>query len=377
MIYPGIELLRALAAILVLVYHVIRFSSDWANLPPDASPFIFRAGWIGVDLFLVISGFVITRSALNGLDRQRLAFRPAFARRRLARIVPLYLLTSAVFLVLVNPQLLQLPRGWLFAHIGSHLLFIHNLSHHTHGSINGASWSVALEMQFYFSMLWLTPLLARIGPARLLLVALIGAGLWRFMTTLVLVPGVAVPILQFIYVTELPGVFDEFALGIALAMLARGGHGALSAALAPGSLRCAGWLLVAAVLLFVAAWGLDSFPLYSSTIMIVGWRPILAAGFTALLAAAITFPAAGARALAPLRYLGQISYGIYLWHLLVILTVLKFWPGVHGFALLSLVVPVTLALAALSWHVLEKPCLDHFKKAKPRLQPWLTPTSTT
>jgi peptidoglycan/LPS O-acetylase OafA/YrhL len=122
---------------------------------------LVRAGWIGVDMFFVISGFVIGLSALQGYDREGPPFRAAFARRRIARIVPLYVLTCLIFLLPVDPSLLGLPLRQLALHLGSHALFLHNLSPATHGSINGPNWSVALEMQFYAAMALATPLLAR------------------------------------------------------------------------------------------------------------------------------------------------------------------------------------------------------------------------
>jgi peptidoglycan/LPS O-acetylase OafA/YrhL len=358
-VFPGIDLLRALAAALVLVYHVIRLS-PWAHLPESEVPWVFANGWIGVDLFLTISGFVIAATALAGVEREGLAFRAPFARRRIARIVPLYLVTTVAFLVLVRPQFLVQPPGELLRHVGSHLLFVHNLSHHTHGSINGPNWSVALEMQFYLLMWWIAPALARIGPARLLVGSFAIAALWRTGVALALVPE-APPIVRFIYATQLPGVIDQFALGIALAMVLRDPGSAVARWLAPGWRHCAAWLALAGALLTLAAWWEGEGDYLQSAWMIVTWRPLLGAGFAALLAAAITFPAAGSAALAPLRYLGQISYGVYLWHMLVILVVIRDIPNLQGLRLLSYVALASLLLAALSWHLMEKPALDAVK----------------
>jgi peptidoglycan/LPS O-acetylase OafA/YrhL len=365
-LYPGIDLLRALAAMLVLVYHVIRLG-DWARLPESQIPFAFRNGWIGVDLFLVISGFVITLTAMNGYDKQGADFRRDFTRHRLARIVPLYFLTTLVFLILVNPGLFMLEKGEWRRHLVTHLLFVHNLHHSTHGSINGPAWSVALEMQYYLAMLFLTPWLARLGVARLLLVTLLGAAVWRYLTTLWWIPGVAPPIVQFIYQTQLPGVIDEFAMGMVLAMLVRQGPAALGGTLTARWRNCLGWLAVSAVLLGLAAWWLDAGQYWSSRFMLVAWRPAMAAGFAALLASIITFPAAGAAWLAPLRYLGQVSYGLYLWHMMVLLVMVRSFPWMGGYYLLAFVFFPSLALAAATWHGLEKPNLLRYKHRKPEV----------
>lgn len=350
---------------LVLVYHVIEIGG-WSSFPTTGAYIPWRQGWIGVDLFFTISGFVIALSALDGLQREGLQFRKAFAVRRLARIVPLYLLTCAAFLALIKPSYLQLPLSVVIPHIGSHLLFIHNLNPHTHGSINGPSWSIALEMQFYLLMVWITPRLVRANPIWLAVGALAFAAAWRFLMTVLLVPGEAEPILQLIYTTQLPGVIDQFALGIALALTMRQQSGFASRYLTSGWRNFCGWLLLAGCLMGLANAIFQASSYWQSAAMIVGWRPLLGAGFAALLGAAICFPWAGAHALAPIRYLGTISYGIYLWHMLVLLALTANAPAVKGSGLLVYTLVSTLALAILTWHLLEKPNLQRFGRSQSR-----------
>ncbi|MBK7654669.1 MAG: acyltransferase [Betaproteobacteria bacterium] len=84
--FPLIDILRGFAALLVVFYHVLAYR-EWPGFPHGGLAELPRSGWVGVDLFLVISGFVISHTALNGFAGGG-AWRLAFAERRLRRIVP-------------------------------------------------------------------------------------------------------------------------------------------------------------------------------------------------------------------------------------------------------------------------------------------------
>jgi peptidoglycan/LPS O-acetylase OafA/YrhL len=367
-VFPGIDLLRALAALLVLGYHIVELG-QWTAVANEGFGYVIRRGWVGVDLFLTISGFVIALSALDGVQKLGDGFRRPFAIRRLARIVPLYLLTCAAFVLLVMPHLLLLPAGTIAVHVASHLLFVHNLHPSTHGSINGPTWSVALEMQFYLFILLVGPWLARARPLRFLLAALAVAALWRLGVSILLPPGSVEPIIQFIYQTQLPGVIDQFAFGMALALVVHHGGSPVARWLAPGWRNFAAWLALASLLLLAATELDQAYSFWNARAMVVGWRPLLGAGFAALLAAAMTLPLAGHPVLKPLRYLGDISYGIYLWHMLVLLALMRGIPGLGGWYLAAYATGGTLLLAAMSWHLLEKPNLQKYKGHLAGLRP--------
>ncbi len=147
--YIFVDVLRGLAATLVVVYH-IAVLCKWNGIPEHGFLRIFRTGWIGVDMFFVISGFVISLSALHGTaNGKSLVFFKTFARHRLARIVPLYVLTSLVIAIFVDIHFWQLPSRWRLENVGTHLFFIHNLFPAYASALNGAAWSLGVEMQFY------------------------------------------------------------------------------------------------------------------------------------------------------------------------------------------------------------------------------------
>lgn len=351
--FPWVDVLRGIAALLVVAYHVVALKG-WVAFPATGFAKLFQWGWIGVDLFFVISGFVIydaaTRAQLSGPS-----WRSYFAERRMRRIAPLYLATTALYLFLVNPSMLR--QGWATVYqIGMHLGFVHNLWHETHGSINPPSWSVGLEMQFYVLMALCAPWLCRTALWKVVVIWTGIAIAWRYGATLVLPAGKTPLIIQFIYTTQLPGVLDEFVAGVCIARLVQ------SQAMQFTRTRLIGWSAAALLILALASQALLSLESivppsgeigWSAIAVLVLWRTLLCAGFAALLACLVMIPVTGGWLTQPFRYMGKISYGIYLWHMPILLTLLDSttWRGTQ---LLVVTVACTLAMASLSWHGFEK-----------------------
>src|SRR5947207_8218239 len=137
---PGLDLLRALAIIVVVIYHAALFGF---KLPGRVD----RFGWIGVDLFFVLSGYLIGGQLLAPLAREQSIKLGRFFARRVLRIMPAYFVILAVYFLLPlwreYPDMAQ-PL-WKF------LLSVQNIALHG-GTAFSHAWSLAVEDQFYLAL---------------------------------------------------------------------------------------------------------------------------------------------------------------------------------------------------------------------------------
>lgn len=344
-IFENINLLRAFAALSVVVYHVIEHGR-WSDFPVEGPLVTFRVGWLGVDLFFVISGFVITYSALVLHRNDPGRFARQYWRRRLTRIVPLYLLTMALWIAFVIPGFFSQPfRAWGWQ-LATHFTFTHSFWTRTHGAIDGVNWTLAVEMQFYLAVALLVRWIDRTPGWRIWLYGTVIACAWR--GAMFVLHGPSDIPHTFVSTQQLPGSLDEFGAGIFLAKLVVEGRrvrGEPWTWIAVGAIL--GWITMAIYWRYASYWDIG--------FMVTFWRGAFAACVLCVVAAAVRLPQVlASRWLRPLDYLGEISYGIYLWHLFAIQLVIYRlgWTAVP--ALLA-VVTLTIAAASASWHAFEKP----------------------
>jgi peptidoglycan/LPS O-acetylase OafA/YrhL len=144
----GLDTLRAFAVITVIFYH-------WGFPVPDGSvsDFLHKIipdGRFGVDLFFVLSGFLITSILLDARSagRTRLKVIRNFMIRRILRIFPVYYLTLMI-LVWIGYPLIQKNLGWFLSY-SSNILSFRNKSWNTFSH----SWSLSVEEQFYIIWPW-------------------------------------------------------------------------------------------------------------------------------------------------------------------------------------------------------------------------------
>ena len=137
---PGLDLLRALAIIVVVIYHAALFGF---KLPGRVD----RFGWIGVDLFLVLSGYLIGGQLLAPLARDQRMNLGRFFDRRVLRIMPAYFVVLAIYFLLPSwREYSEMSQPlWKF------LLSIQNIGLHG-GTAFSHAWSLAVEDQFYLAL---------------------------------------------------------------------------------------------------------------------------------------------------------------------------------------------------------------------------------
>ncbi len=373
---------RAIAALGVLCFHVWLYRVDrpHGNQTALLDQVLSRAS-IGLICFFVLSGYLLygafARAALSG--GPGVALLP-YLRRRAARIVPAYWVCGAGCLVLfavvgfhpITPSARELP---MFA------LFLQNYSMSTMGRLNPVMWTLGVEIAFYALLPLVGWIALRLGPGRLraqvmLVLALIAISpAWDL---LVLARG-----WDAVAGRALPAFLGCFGLGMLVALWAQ--HRRSDRPVGP---RLTAALVVAAVVVVVGdgvwhenGWWLSfsqGFLRPAVQVQALGHLAV-AAGFALLIAAAArgSGPAVAWLGWRPLAALGVISYGLYLWHLPLLIAVREAGLLPEPLPLrFAVVLAVSVAAAAASWRWIERPWIER-AHAERREQPRQLPARAT
>lgn len=358
---PGIDGLRAIAVLSVIIFHL-----GYLDLLPG--------GFTGVDMFFVISGYVISRTLAQRTHLGFSAYLMDFYRRRLLRILPALLVMLLVSFVV---SALFVPQVWLSnQHDQTGLAAILGLSNlllawHTDTYFSPRAelnpflhtWSLGVEEQFYllFPAIYF---LYRICRKRL---KLAWALLPTFALASLIVSGLQSSLDPLSAFYLLPGRFWELAAG-ALLFQALG-----TKTLTPRG----GWL---ASVLLAAGMGLVTvgFIYAQRKLFPFPWALAPVIGTVLMIAAVVLKPADSRSVLhsllqsKPMTYIGRLSYSLYLWHW----PVAVFMRWTTGLELLEaqLLYPlIVLALAAASYHWIETPMRSG--RTILQRQAWVTVTS--
>lgn len=370
--------IRALAIFAVMCTHA------GGLFPPTrggiAVMHVFGYGWAGVDLFFVLSGMLITGILLD--TKGAPGYYRSFYARRTLRIFPLYYV--ALFVLVLAPAV----HGWITrgvpvnaaGHVGlwtytSNIQMVLSESSRPMTNYTFPFWSLAVEEQFYLVWPLLVARLSRRALARTAAAMIVVAFLLR--VCLVATGGHAVGL----YVST-PTRMDALATGALVAIAARapGGLTRYRPFVAPAFVASALGLVVLFALSgtndhdapLIATGGLSLFAVASAALLV----GVLTAAPTSRLRRAFEAPWA--------RHVGARSYGVYVWHVAIFSAargganaLAAVVPGyvIHGLIAFSLACVAAVAVANLSWLVIEEPFL-RLKRFVPRppQRPW-TPRS--
>ena len=358
---PEVDGLRGIAILMVLLWHCIVAPSVTA---PTTVASYAMAGlsftWSGVDLFFVLSGFLIGGILLDQKTSHR--YYQTFYVRRFFRIVPVYVIACITFWIIAMTLSAE-GDGYsqLFASSPPPLALLTFTQNFWMGTIGGLGayafapmWSLAVEEQFYLTLPFIVRSLDRRRLLRLLLAVLMLAPVLRIFLLAFAPHGWVWAF------TAMPARADALAIGILVAL-------AMRSPAAVAYLKSE-WRKL--VIIPVAAGALVASLVASR--LVYNDIPMAAVGYSALaivygtllIAALLYRGGAFGRILrsAPLRWVGSVAYGTYLFHMVVLYVVFALArngsapridsPGDVGVAILA--IAISLGIARVSWTHLER-----------------------
>jgi peptidoglycan/LPS O-acetylase OafA/YrhL len=353
---PALDGLRGIAVSLVVFYHCHpKLGGGWLS-------HFAEYGWAGVNLFFVLSGFLITGIIIEGREDAHF-FRNFYARRAL-RIWPVYVLLLLLNYILVPCLLEHNPyHAWQITSTAPWLyyaLFVQNLFALALPGPIGPTWSLAIEEQFYLA--W-APIGRRLSLRHLAIV---------LATVFAVSPAIRACNTGLLTPTHTLIHLDGLAIGSLIAVLLRMDIFSRPAWRKLGMAGIALGLFGVGLMLYRGTAFADTF---------------LALGFGGMLIAAIV-PEPGSSLYArllclwPLKSIGTVSYGLYMTHILVFVVIGSFelrmlrYGAWGNLAVVVTRIVLSLGFAALLWVGFEKPILRLKRRfeSPPKAQPEMAAT---
>jgi len=367
--------------LMVMFYHLTIVAGPFAKSAFLHTSIVNLAsmGWAGVDLFFVLSGFLITSILLK--TRQEAHYFKNFYARRILRIFPLYYLFIAVmfiFLPIISPELSPVNAQAARASWPFFTLYLHNWIYIPKFSDRfsvlvppflAPTWSLAIEEQFYF--LW--PSVVFFLSRRKLFIVSIAIVVFTLLMRIALVQiaGSWASLEYFLYYSTLAR-FDGLCVGALIAMVFQSERWKLVIS------RFA-WPVVIGVLIGMAGIVIansDVFALSTNPYLDMWGYTLLALGSGAMVVLVTTGPSRGVLRVVfrnpILRFFGKYSYSMYILHIPVMymvrreIKVLHFSGDAAWFACVVLSFGLTIVGALVTWHLLEKHAIGLKKYFEPR-----------
>jgi peptidoglycan/LPS O-acetylase OafA/YrhL len=342
---PGVDLLRGLAILAVIIFHGFAYSAPLLPLHNQLAAALFHLtsfGWTGVNLFFTLSGFLITGNLIDSDGKPN--FYSRFYIRRALRILPAYFLVLIILGVTRTASLNYLMVCVIFLANWPKLLL--------HGSfvLYPVLWSLAVEEQFYATWPWLYRKLQRTGLFALCIAMMLSFPILRGAT-------VSLPDVDIFSKTFMIG--DNLAVGAAIAILCRSRRLSLRALVWIGSAA----LCISGLTLLVLS--NTGHPIKRGVLgASIGYTMLeVFTGGMLILMLYVYRTRPTQRGLGFLLFFGEISYGLYLIHMLCEIGYDRlFGDGylTNGSALLvrfAVANGIAIALATLSKRYFENPIM--------------------
>jgi peptidoglycan/LPS O-acetylase OafA/YrhL len=357
-----IDGLRGIAILMVMAYHYLPNAATYTftselGLAKMIMLYAPNLAWTGVDLFFVISGYLIGGILLR--NREADNFFRVFYFRRFGRVLPVFSVWLGIMAVCIGAGITL--QGLFNGHLPflAHLTFTQNFAAASTGSFGSiwevVTWSLAVEEQFYLAL----PLAVRLLPSRYLILVCalcIGAApLIRVaLFTLIDEP-------QMYVYTMFPARMDSLFLGVAIAAAMLDKKMSLHLRRNISALRTAFWFL-AAVMASLLLMNLDKTDYSVAT---VGYTAIaLFYASVVTLAALGTLPGQKFLRLLPLRLAGYWCFSLYLFHVPINYTIWSYWEislgrpsNAQNMLVILFSITLSMIVSALLMHFVETPMI--------------------
>lgn len=352
---PFVEALRALAILAVVVNHL--------------APSLLPGGFLGVDVFFVISGYVISRVISGSVDNE--GFLPNFYAKRFARITPLFIVVVASGTILTVAFIDPLSINYwtnittsLSSIIGLSNFFLileqsNYFSSYSNYNVFTHTWSLCVEMQFYLLFPIIFFMTKRFGTLRRERIA-------NVIIHLICVLSFALFVCfqfknpMFSYYS-MPTRFWEFGAGALSFIL---GKKILVSSFKTGHQLLVIAILAACVTMMVS----DQYILYTTPIIVLSIS-------LALVLIEFTSTSRALHMNFILQFLGKISYSVYLWHW-VIISIFRWTIGINILSA-AIAVVITIAISIVSNQLVEIPSKRLLNRQKSIKVNWIWSCATT
>ena len=340
-----VQALRAVAVMAVVLYHL------W----PERLP----GGFVGVDIFFVISGFLITQHLMGEISRTGRVALGAFWARRIRRLLPAAFTVIAVSLVLLFAIMPRVTWQENLQQLGASAAYVENwllgfdavdyLAAENSATLAQHYWSLSVEEQFY--VVWPILLLAALALARLLRRGTPRTAV-RWALVAVFVGSLIVSVVMTARSPELaffatPTRAWEFAAGGLLALFPNVVAGARLASLR-AAMSWVGLAVIAYSAFFIT--GSLPFPGVIALVPVLGAVLVIAGGTSSL-----GWSSSRVAGLRPVQWIGDYSYSIYLWHWPLIIAAPWLLHGATNWVAKLGILALTLVLAVLTKKLVEDP----------------------